>query len=146
MFDSGELDRETGQDIPRVPSPVLELKSLDVNWRSIPVALLDRIFAIPNAQQSINDKISWEAEHMEFPILLRQIEYGTLAKKALSVLVALRREASLSAIPEGRPDYADMILKQLPSLEAKQAMAAANRYAWIADFAAQAHPRGEEST
>ncbi|KTF39568.1 hypothetical protein [Xanthomonas translucens] len=134
MFDSGELDPERGEYCPRVSSPVLELRSLDVNWRSVPVSLLDRIFAIPNAQQSINDKISWETEHMEYPILLRQVEYGSLAEKALTVLIAVRGKASLPEIPEGRPDYAAMIREHLPPLMEKQAAAEASQLAWTRNF------------
>ncbi|CAD0326505.1 hypothetical protein ABQZ69_02335 [Xanthomonas sp. WHRI 8391] len=119
MYDDGVFDAD-GQLVARVSSPKLELGSLDVNWRSIPVTLLDRVFAIPNAQLLVQDRLAWEADFDDYPILVRQIEYGTLAETALRVVNALREHARLPVSPEGRLDYSGMIAKHMPKLVEKQ--------------------------
>ncbi|WP_372356764.1 hypothetical protein ACCP99_03535 [Xanthomonas sp. NCPPB 3443] len=119
MYDDGMPDAD-GETVPRVSSPTLELAALNVNWRSIPVTLLDRIFAIPNAQLLAQDRLAWEAEFSDYPILTRQIEYGKLAEKTLNVVNALRTHALLPTSPEGRLDYSGMIEQHLPKLVKRQ--------------------------
>lgn len=119
MYDEG-MEVPSGEIEPRTSSPRLDLGSLDVNWRSIPATLLERIFAIPNAQLLVQDRLAWEAEFNSYPILVRQIEYGALAEKALDVVTALRAQADLPASPEGRLDYAGIIKEKMPKILKKQ--------------------------
>lgn len=120
-YDSGEHD-EQGRLCCVVRTPSLSPLSLDVNWRTISIKLLDRIFAIPSAQRIVNERLSWEAEHdFEYPVLSRQIEYGKLALKALGIAHDLRQAADLPADPDGVIDLMSKMREFVPSLEASQA-------------------------
>jgi len=118
-YDTGEPD-EDGRDCISVRSPTLDPLSLDVNWRSISVALLDRVFALPSAQRIVDARLSWEAEHdFEYPILERQVEYGRLAIKALTIAQELRRSADLPPDPDGAIDLMAQMQEHVPKLEQK---------------------------
>jgi hypothetical protein len=120
-YDTGEPD-DQGRQCIIVRSPTLDPLSLDVNWRSISVAILDRIFALSSAQGIVNSRLGWEAENdFEYPILERQIEYGRLAIKALGIAQELRRMADLPPDPEGSIDLLAQMKKHVPELEAKLA-------------------------
>lgn len=120
-YDSGQHD-EQGRLCYVVPSPTFNPPSLDVNWRTISVKLLDQIFAIPSAQRIVNERLGWEAENdFEYPVLSRQIEYGKLALKALGIAHDLRRAADLPPDPDGVIDLMSKMREFVPPLEAKQA-------------------------
>lgn len=120
-YDAGEHD-DQGRLWFIVPSQTFNPLSLDVNWRTIPVKLLDRIFAISAAQRIVNERLGWEAENdFEYPVLSRQIEYGKLALRALDIAHDLRRAADLPPDPDGVIDLMSTMKEYVPSLEAKQA-------------------------
>ncbi|UOV08543.1 hypothetical protein MUU77_17335 [Pseudoxanthomonas sp. F37] len=120
-YDSGEPDEE-GRLCCVASAPTFNPLSLDVNWRTISVKLLDRIFAIPSAQRIVNERLGWEAENdFEYPVLSRQIEYGKLALKALDIARDLRRAADLPPDPDGAIDLMSSMKAFVPTLEAKQA-------------------------
>jgi len=120
-YDSGETD-DQGRTCPSVTSPILDPLSLDVNWRTIPVTLLDRIFALPAAQRIVNERLGWEAENdFEYPVLERQVEYGRLALKTLRIAHDLRRSADLPPDPDGVIDLVAKMEEHVPKLEAKLA-------------------------
>lgn len=120
-YDAGQHD-EQGRLCYVMTSPTFNPPSLDVNWRTISVKLLDRIFAISSAQRIVNERLSWEAENdFEYPVLSRQIEYGKLALKALAIAHDLRRAADLPLDPDGVIDLMSKMREFVPSLEAKQA-------------------------
>jgi len=120
-YDSGEPDEE-GRLCRVVSAPTLSPLSLDVNWRTISVKLLDRIFAIQSAQRIVNERLGWDAANdFEYPILSRQIEYGKLALRALDIAHDLRRAANLPPDPDGVIDLMSSMKEFVPTLEAKQA-------------------------
>lgn len=121
MYDQGEPDNQ-GQLCIVAKAPRLDLASLNVNWRSIPVDLLDRVFAIPNAQRVVSERLSWEAQNdFEYPILERQIAYGHLARTALTAAIDLRESAHLQPMQNGAIDLMSHLNKHLPALELKAA-------------------------
>ena len=123
MYDNGEPD-EQGRDCIVVGSPNFSTMSLGVNWRSISVELLDRIFAIPTAQRIVNERLGWEAQNdFEYPILDRQIAYSKLGIKALHIAHDLRRSAGLPPDPDGVIDLMTQLKERLPELEKKEAEA-----------------------
>ncbi|MDH5829272.1 hypothetical protein QFW80_01890 [Luteimonas sp. M1R5S18] len=118
-YDSGE-DDERGRLCPVETAPTLDPLSLDVNWRTIPVNLLDRIFALPAAQRIVNERLRWEAlNDFEYPVLHRQAEYGRLALKALRIAHDLRRSANLPPDPDGVINLVAKMEEHVPELEAK---------------------------
>lgn len=120
-YDQGEPD-DQGRHCIEVQAPTLDPLALDVNWRSIPVAILDRIFALPSAQRIVNARLGWEAQNdFEYPMLERQVEYGRLAIKALGIAQELRRLANLPPDPEGSIDLLAQMKEHVPKLEAKLA-------------------------
>lgn len=120
-YDSGEHD-EQGRLCYVVRSPTFSPLTLDANWRTISVKLLDRIFAIHPAQRIVDERLGWEAEYdFEHPVLSRQIEYGKLALKALGIAHDIRGAAGLPPDPDGVIDLMSKMREFVPSLEAKQA-------------------------
>lgn len=120
-YDHGEPD-DQGRTFPTVASPILDPLSLDVNWRTIPVSLLDRIFALPAAQRIVNERLGWEAENdFEYPVLDRQAEYGRIALKALAIAHDLRRSANLPPDPDGVIDLVAKMKEHVPKLESRLA-------------------------
>lgn len=120
-YDSGEHD-DQGRLCPAIRAPTFDPLSLDVNWRTISVQLLDRIFAIPSAQRIVNERLGWEAQNdFEYPVLDRQAEYGRLALKALRIAHDLRRAANLPPDPDGVIDLVSKMEEHVPKLEARQA-------------------------
>ena len=133
-YDSGEPD-DQGRLCTVISSPTFDPLSLDVNWRTISVTLLDRIFAIPSAQRIVNERLGWEAENdFEYPVLDRQAEYGRLALKALRIAHDLRRNANLPPDPDGVIDLVAKMEEHVPELEAKQADIQRRRQASMAQL------------
>lgn len=140
MYDAGEPD-EQGRVWIVVLSPTFSPLEQDVNWRSISVELLDRIFAIPSAQRIVNERLRWEAENeFEYPILARQIAYGRLAMKALAIAHDLRRSGGLPPDPDGVIDLVSQLKEHIPKLEQKEAEIERSREASWSSLLNEAKP------
>lgn len=96
-----------GEQDSSVKSPMLDLSPLAVNWKSLPLSLLDRVFALPTAYRQAGELIAFEGDQdPDAGFLQRRLQYGRLGIEAYELAIALR---SYSGLPPRIPSAYDMM-------------------------------------
>lgn len=121
--DSGRPD-ELGHCYPVTGEPTLAIQGIDVEWRSMPAQLVDRILSLPNNLNDVSRRLDDLGEHMtqgdEGDYLFeRRLAYAELGVSAEELRSAVRKAAALDEGPPSRS--ARFLLKQRRRLLAEKA-------------------------
>lgn len=97
----GQRD-ERGCKVTQVSVPTFDPHSVDVNWRSIPAALMDEVIYLPMEVETANSQIAGAGEHAFPPDFEefyeeRQYQYSILGEKAVRLAARLRVYAGLDS-------------------------------------------------
>ena len=125
----GQYD-STGRRTPQVQVPKFDPLGLDVDWASLPAALMDDVLSIPNrvdaANQGIEAAFTYAASPPDYEegFEERQYQYAKLGLKAYEVASRLRGIANLQDQPPGSLDWnpADFMSRRLTDIEAHREM------------------------
>lgn len=99
--DEGEEDQE-GRTITRVATPTLDFKDLDVDWKTLPAALMRELLEIPFRVDLAENAIADADEHSDpydngYTFEVRRMEYGQLGLATHDLMLRLLKHAKLPA-------------------------------------------------
>lgn len=93
----GQRNRD-GELVVQVPDPSITYADLDVEWKSLPGEMLDRVHSIPRKLHTINESLKWIEQYQDEDdyFSARQIKFAGLGLAAASVSEDLRKSVNLS--------------------------------------------------
>ncbi|MDX6083939.1 hypothetical protein SIL81_08590 [Xanthomonas campestris pv. incanae] len=101
-----------------VSAPALDMRALDVNWKSLPFDLLDRVFALPTAYRQAKELIAFEAgQDPDSGFLQLRLQYGKLGIQASTLAAALRNHVGRPAPAPGAHDLSPQLRESVAKLE-----------------------------